>query len=738
MNQNPFDKLKELSDRILSGEVVFFIGAGFSIDSEKNSAKHLMKRLIMRFDAVTFILTKAKPGDLTDGRIRCDNIIKIARELRQALTATFDLPQKKNLCSKKNIEALSKSYYQVNEWICSAYSVLLDQLKDFKDEKKARLCKKINRREKHLRERINDDKTPDKASLKKKELDNYTALNFYPAGKAFFLDTMGFDNSDIMGGSPFERDIDAVLKSYQRRLLKRHHVLARLAREGLSNPLITTNYDLLLEGAYRLAGFMPRRIISREKDEKETGSKVLYPYFDCIADPGHFFNYGYAHRTSVIAKIHGCVDIYRSAKKNKCNCPAKNDRDPGKPVNDTGDNDWERYLSSMVFTFREIQNWREDAWSRDYVRTLLRTRTIVFCGYSGADPVLHDTFRSVYEEMEKQRKRCVPIPGDNGQKFKIPAFFFGSSRKKGFHAMEILRAASKAVEKDTHEITNHENYLRFNINKKEDKETGNEKFPNLDELMLWLYHLTCREIQRRCLENNLHQISMHLLGQTRPLRELEIIKKEFRLLLDKEKNQAAGWDENPRNRGALYRVTNWSEYFHTGLLKVYSSAEDQVSVQGVRGKTGDKSSPSWYYPFTEKPGWTAWAVVVEIALRKMISQWQECFENWNKDKYLLEIISTVTPAVCYSPTNHPKTPILLEFKCRGADSVKFSFQLPGAFSKKRTWYLSQKVIPWIKEDCHGIPGAKTLWKWALKTTEYAGDIGKDDIARLEDYFGKKI
>lgn len=58
-----------------------------------------------------------------------------------------------------------------------------------------------------------------------------------------------------------------------------------------------------------------------------------------------------------------------------------------------------------MFTFREIQNWRQDSWSRDLLLTLLRTRTMVFCGYSTADPVLHDTFRTVYEEMASRFKR---------------------------------------------------------------------------------------------------------------------------------------------------------------------------------------------------------------------------------------------------------------------------------------------------------------------------------------------
>ena len=77
-------------------------------------------------------------------------------------------------------------------------------------------------------------------------------------GKAIFLETLGFDNARIMGGAPLEATLLEVAQSYAGRLRPRHAVLARLAREGLSPQLLTTNYDLLVEGAYRLAGLVPR------------------------------------------------------------------------------------------------------------------------------------------------------------------------------------------------------------------------------------------------------------------------------------------------------------------------------------------------------------------------------------------------------------------------------------------------------------------------------------------------
>src|SRR5579872_4588051 len=44
--------LDRLADRLLSGEVVFFVGAGFSFDSEGNSTKRLLGRLLARFEGI--------------------------------------------------------------------------------------------------------------------------------------------------------------------------------------------------------------------------------------------------------------------------------------------------------------------------------------------------------------------------------------------------------------------------------------------------------------------------------------------------------------------------------------------------------------------------------------------------------------------------------------------------------------------------------------------------------------
>src|SRR5205085_8134594 len=115
-------------------------------------------------------------------------------------------------------------------------------------------------------------------------------------------------------------------------------------------------------------------------------------------------------------KIHGCVHRYRAERVSSASLA--------------------RYLPSMVFTYREIQNWRKDSWSRDLVTTVLRTRTIVLCGYSGADPVVHDTFRTVYEEILAHRPpNADALPEETRD---ARAFFTGEAGKAEFAGLEIL------------------------------------------------------------------------------------------------------------------------------------------------------------------------------------------------------------------------------------------------------------------------------------------------------------
>ena len=49
--------LLRLASRVLDGDVVFFIGSGFSIDSEHNTAPRMLCRLLLRLVAMSGIRT---------------------------------------------------------------------------------------------------------------------------------------------------------------------------------------------------------------------------------------------------------------------------------------------------------------------------------------------------------------------------------------------------------------------------------------------------------------------------------------------------------------------------------------------------------------------------------------------------------------------------------------------------------------------------------------------------------
>ena len=58
MSETVLGAVERLSRCIISGEVVFFIGSGFSIDSEGNTASRFMIRLLIRFSAMVHVLSK--------------------------------------------------------------------------------------------------------------------------------------------------------------------------------------------------------------------------------------------------------------------------------------------------------------------------------------------------------------------------------------------------------------------------------------------------------------------------------------------------------------------------------------------------------------------------------------------------------------------------------------------------------------------------------------------------------
>lgn len=544
-------------------------------------------------------------------------------------------------------------------------------------------------------------------------------------GKALFLDTMGFQDPKVMGGCPTEADSVAVAESYGSKLLPRHWVLARLAREGLCTTLLTTNYDLLLEGALRLAG------CELDAGGRTPSVATTFAGVNRVARASDFFDRASGYRSVLLVKIHGCVDAYRKSSS--------------KPAS------WQAYLPAMVFTYREIQNWRTDAWSRDYVRTLLRTRCVVFCGYSTSDPVLHDTFRSVYEEMAVKRLQAGPALGSVSQSG-MPAghdaaYLFGLAENREFHGQEVLRAAARACKNPAAEGVEPSNYIPFSRRGK--------GFPSLDEAFLWTFHRVFRGLQTLAIESELLRSASAMLGRRVPAAEVEAVKTSFDQLFSAECQSAALWRGASGDKYQLLRICNWTYEFQPRLLREFAlkEAAEHRRSPGAREQLRSRFGDGWYYPATERKDWTAWAAVVELAIRRLAATLQKRSASWLEDDPRLVVGPGPCPCVCFTKTERQGPPVALAAYYAGTGMITRLKVPTQGLVRTVHWPLGSGASVWpgaqgssdavaekalgngasapASEQVCSTPAAEVLWRWVWRS-----EPGDADAAE-EVLFGSK-
>jgi hypothetical protein len=703
----PAFSLWQLSRRVLSGEVVFFVGAGFSRDSEGNTAERLIFRLLVRFEAMTRQLETVSDKIPHAAAIRTK-----AAMLRHGLRLTFGLPlgDKTPLATWDHATRLAPNYYVFNDWICSAFSALLENCAAMRSQPEAQELTKvfagIEDAEKALLQPAGQPRLDPVDLCALDQITGLLDLSGDDRGKALFLETVGFGETQIMTGPGLDKSVDMTPESWQGRVLERHQVLARLAREGLCATTLTTNYDLLLEWAFRLVGLQPSGV----EDPRRLLPPTMYQTLVRIAEATDFFGRGGSYRSALIAKIHGCSDVYRFRRTTR---------------------DWNTYLPAIVFTFREIQNWREDAWSRDFLRTLLRTRTLVFCGYSGMDPVIHDTFRTVYEEMARKRKATGAEPTSGGaaeapqsprlRARRAPAYFLGLEEKIEFHGMEILRAATRALGEVSPDLTDHPNYLRF-------FRSDQPYFPQMDELMVWLFHLVFRRCQLSAIRSDLRRIATLLLGHPCPESEIEQLRRNFVRVFRAELDAARHWDRRPEHRRQLERITGWTDRFQAGLLRELALGEAVLRNGGPGRDFEALRSCPWYFPALERPDWTAWAAVVEVAVRRMIAAWRGAPEGWMADSDWVRPGRDPHPTILFSAGSYRPTPIELSMRL-GFQRIPAPANPRSALRGRTVWQLDPQNIPWTREprargSRPGTPPATELWSWAVGDDFTVLDVGR--------------
>ena len=760
----PAKSLDRLAKLILDGDVVFFVGAGFSLDSEPNTSARLIKRLLIRLEAFNQHLSPFIPNLNSDLRATFE-LGPTPPELAESSLPCTAQTQAPFPYSPSDIRELSRRYYETNDWFCKTFGRCLEVLALQPSPQREPFLQAIAQSEEQIRTRASGGLNQAADTV---PLDHHTIRHLaewlappppisparrFSAGKALFLATMGFADPRIMAGDPTATDLDQVALSYRQRLKPRHHILAQFARDGLCTTTITTNFDLLLEGAFRLAGFHDRR---GQGSAVTTIPPTRFSTYARIASPEAFLKDGKAHRTPVLVKMHGCASVFKQAlpkggAKNRLTDPL------------------EHSLRTMVYTYREIQNWRDDAWAADYLRTLLRTRTVVFIGYSLQDPVIHDTFRNVYEEMARVPRSPEIIQLQTSEASKeAPAFFLDRvdtrpPGRKPFHAGEVLNAASEAVGFPHLTSAPHPNFIPFHTRE-------SKGFPNLDEVCQWLYHLVLRHRQHECLHSDLQRTLTALYGRARPEAELNRAREAFDALLQSEKRLAHLWstaspDPNTdvARRRQHERASSWSRSFHLGLLRELAIVDHLRRSGGLSLEFTRHRRHGWYYPIMEDAGWTCWTAVIELALRRMIAA-----------TFPKSSLQTRDPAQFWAAaTDHPT----LLFVHPGADgtqsnlhalSIRFGHQNPDDASldayhqplRTSIWLLRDLDAPWRASEwttqldknysrsrvllgcdqepweriapgtqVRRAPPAHILWRWASRTEN------QHDRNQVDDWLG---
>jgi len=307
-----------------------------------------------------------------------------------------------------------------------------------------------------------------------------------------------------------------------------------------------------------------------------------------------------------------------------------------------------------------------------------------------------------------------------------PVFFMDVAGNLEFHGLEILRAASEAVGAKTGGLSGHDNLIEFEI--------GTDTFPNLDNIMTWIFHLTYRKRQLQALDAELPLVARRFLGHPPPPEHITAIRAGFEKIIHHEHRV---FETNPESRRTFHRMVAWSQWFHPSLLRELARAELLQRRGGPGIAVTELRHPTWYCPTLDHADWTAWGVVVEVALRRRLAAWRDDSQPEDEWRWA-EILEELQPGICAKPTlvffrnlREPSTYALTLFVA-GSEPRWYQPIVRGAFRRRWTWRLSSGDVPWPRQPLPPagnedlpVPKAQTLWKWAI------GAVNKKQLPQAE-------
>lgn len=358
------EKFERLVDRFVNGKIVPFLGAGVSYNAAKKNGENSERK-----------------GDPNWGK-----------------TSTWQEQLRKEICQlvkKNSMRADNKRF----EWFCKPKAFCEERRKKFDDESATEIsptqCEKLS-------------------------LGQLCEIYIW-------LLKNNASHKNVDGQISLVRDVLKIEELANLNPCDAHYYVAYLAREGLIDEVITTNYDTCLERAYDSTWPQP---IGEDKrasvivDNEDYRKKV----------PRH------GTPSLKIYKINGCAEKL----KNDCNDQQKtccSDENINGYTGPDQQNIQTRPEHTILLTERQLQDWRERQWARDLFRDRLRSRTIVFSGFGSDEPQVQHTVLQVIEEFQLSKSQKK-----NGNWWELlnSPFIAGYEDYLSFSQLQILSAYIQA------------------------------------------------------------------------------------------------------------------------------------------------------------------------------------------------------------------------------------------------------------------------------------------------------
>jgi hypothetical protein len=223
-----------------------------------------------------------------------------------------------------------------------------------------------------------------------------------------------------------------------------------------------------------------------------------------------------------------------------------------------------------------------------------------------------------------------------------------------------------------------------------------------------------------------------------PEADLEVVRRHFEELESAEREIVSAWTDEGSSHWEFGRVAGWTDRFHSALLREFALAETVHRNQGPGLNLEYLRAARAYFPIADQPGWAAWGVVIEIALRRMLQVVRDPDGDWHRDHRWVEPAICEYPALLFSFGSRQPSPACLLLRFAAFERPGYRPEIRGVYKRLNIWDLVASIEAPAKQNAdkqsRPNPSARELWYWAIAPKEKIRDL--KEINRVRKWLGE--